>query len=48
MIKREIPEHRETLFYVCGPPAMVQAMENLLEALNVPAENLRKENFTGY
>lgn len=48
MIKKEIPEYPETVFYVCGPPAMVQAMENLLKALEVPAKNVRKENFAGY
>lgn len=48
MIKKEIPDYSETLFYLCGPPAMVQAMEKLLEALNVPAENVKKENFLGY
>lgn len=48
MVKKEIPEYSETRFYICGPPAMVQAMENLLKTLNVPAANLRKENFAGY
>jgi glycine betaine catabolism B len=48
IIKKEIPEYSETVFYVCGPPAMVQAMENLLKALDVPAKNVRKENFAGY
>jgi ferredoxin-NADP reductase len=48
MIKKEIPEYSETVFYTCGPPVMVQAMENLLKALNVPAENVKKENFAGY
>jgi hypothetical protein len=27
---------------------MVQTMENLLKALNVSAENVKKENFAGY
>jgi ferredoxin-NADP reductase len=48
MIKTEIPAYPETLFYLCGPPAMVQAMENLLKALNVPTENVKKETFSGY
>ena len=48
MIKKEIPEYLETMFYVCGPPAMVQAMENLLKTLNIPAQNVKKENFAGY
>ena len=48
MIKKEIPDYSETVFYVCGPPGMVQAMENLLKALRVPAESVKKENFAGY
>lgn len=48
MIKKEIPEYSQTVFYICGSPAMVQAMENLLKALNVSAENVKKENFAGY
>jgi ferredoxin-NADP reductase len=48
MIKKEIPEYPATVFYVCGPPSMVQAMENLLKTLDIPAENVKKENFAGY
>jgi ferredoxin-NADP reductase len=48
MVKKEIPEYSETVFYMCGPPAMVQAMEDLLKALNVSVENVKKENFAGY
>lgn len=48
MIKKEIPEYSVTVFYLCGPPAMVQVIENLLEALHVPVENVKKENFAGY
>jgi ferredoxin-NADP reductase len=48
MIKKEIPEYSQTVFYVCGPPTMVQSMENLLKALNALAENVKKENFAGY
>jgi ferredoxin-NADP reductase len=48
MIEKEIPEYSQTIFYLCGSPAMVQTMENLLKALNVSAENVKKENFAGY
>jgi len=48
MIKKEIPEYVGTMFYVCGPPAMVQAMGNLLKTLDVLGENVKKENFAGY
>lgn len=48
MVKKEIPEYLETVFYVCGPPAMVQAMGNLLKTLDVPGGNVKEENFAGY
>lgn len=48
MVKKEIPEYLETVFYVCGPPAMVQAMGDLLNTLDVPGESVKKENFAGY
>lgn len=48
MVKKEVPDYSETVYYICGPPAMVQAMENLLKSLNVPVAKIRKENFAGY
>ena len=40
MIKREIPDYKETFFYTCGPPAMVQIMEKLVEQLGLPKTQL--------
>lgn len=48
MIEKEIPDYTERVFYICGPPGMVDAMENLLKDLNIPQENIKKENFPGY
>jgi ferredoxin-NADP reductase len=48
MIRREIPDYLDTIFYTCGPPAMVDSMEKLLKELNIPAVQIRKENFPGY
>ena len=48
MMKKEIPEYKETVFYTCGPPAMVEAMEKLIENLGLPREQLNREYFTGY
>lgn len=36
------------LFYTCGPPPMVQAMQELLQSMNVPDGNVRVERFSGY
>lgn len=48
MVKREIPEYKETMFYTCGPPAMVDVMEKLVESLGLPKTQLKREYFSGY
>jgi ferredoxin-NADP reductase len=48
MVKKEIPDYRETVFYTCGPPAMVEAMEKLIESLGLPKTQLNREYFVGY
>jgi ferredoxin-NADP reductase len=48
MVKKEIPDYRDTVFYTCGPPAMVEVMEKLVEQLGLPKTQLKREYFTGY
>ena len=48
MIKRELPDYKDNIFYVCGPPPMVKAMETLIESLGLPKTQLKLEYFTGY
>ncbi len=49
LIEEEIPDYAERRFYICGPPSMVEGMKNiLLDELNLPAEQVITENFTGY
>jgi len=48
LVKKEIPDYKETVFYTCGPPAMVEAMEKLVENLDLPKTQLNREYFTGY
>jgi len=48
IIKKEIPDYKETVFYTCGPPPMVEGMEKLVESLGLPKTQLRKEYFAGY
>ncbi len=48
MVKKEIPDYTERTFYICGPPKMVEAMENLLKELKIPQNQIKKENFYGY
>jgi ferredoxin-NADP reductase len=38
-----------SIFYICGPPAMLNAMQKLLsDEFRVPKERIRVEEFTGY
>lgn len=49
IIKNEIPDYLLRKFYLCGPPAMVEAMKKILtEELSLPKENIITENFVGY
>ena len=48
MIKKELPDYEDRVFYTCGPPGMVGAMEQLLQEFGLPPEQIHKENFPGY
>ena len=48
MIKEEIPDYVDRVFYVCGPPSLVTDLVNALKTLGVLAANIKTENFLGY
>ena len=50
MLRKIIPnnELRITNFWVCGPPAMVEATEKILGSLKITSDKVRSEKFTGY
>jgi ferredoxin-NADP reductase len=48
IVKKTVPDYKKTVFYVCGPPPMVQAMEKLIKNLELPKTQLRLEAFTGH
>jgi glycine betaine catabolism B len=48
MIRQELPDFKENVFFTCGPPAMVKAMETIIQSLGLPNEQMKKEYFTGY
>ncbi len=48
MIKHYLPDFQENMFYTCGPPPMIEAMEKLVESLGLPKEKLKRELFSGY
>ncbi len=48
MIREAIQDYDERVFYICGPPGMVKAMEELLHSIGIPQASIKKENFAGY
>lgn len=42
-------DFENSIFYICGPPAMVKAMQQILDHnMQIPSERIRIEEFTGY
>lgn len=49
MIREELPDYAERIFFVCGPPVMVKSLVAvLMDQLKVPAAKIKIENFAGY
>jgi ferredoxin-NADP reductase len=48
MIKKEIPDFKSRIFYVCGSPVMVEAIKKTLKEFNIPNKQIKTENFPGY
>jgi ferredoxin-NADP reductase len=48
IIKQQLPDYKENMFYTCGPPPMVDAMEKLVASLGLPKDKLKRELFSGY
>jgi ferredoxin-NADP reductase len=48
MIQKELPDYKDNIFYCCGPPGMVAAMEKLIDSIGLPKAQLKLEYFTGY
>jgi len=48
LIHKEIPDYAERVFYICGPPPMVDSVVEMLRSMNVADEMIRKESLLGY
>ena len=48
LISQNAPDFRERIFFIFGPPKMVNAMNNLCLELSCPKENIKTESFIGY
>jgi ferredoxin-NADP reductase len=48
LIRKELPDFMENMFYTCGPPPMVVAMQKLIESMGIEKSQSKLEYFTGY
>ena len=48
MIQKSVPHLVGPIYYLSGPPAMVEAMRRLLNKAGVDDDNIRSEEFAGY
>jgi NAD(P)H-flavin reductase len=51
MIKKHLDstELEKSIFYICGPPVMLKAKQEILgENLQIPPDRIKVEEFTGY
>ncbi len=48
LIKEEVPDWPERLFYVSGPEPMVQAMAKVLMGMGIARKRIRRDYFPGY
>jgi len=48
MLARHLPALQGPIYYIAGPPAMVAAMRQMLNAAGVDEDDIRTEEFAGY
>jgi len=48
MIKKYTNELKESVYYIAGPPNMVQAMRTILTEANIEIASIHSEDFLGY
>ena len=51
MLERHLNDNeiRNSIYYICGPPGMLNAIKELLQnSLQIPKDQIRTEEFTGY
>lgn len=49
MVKQEILDHKDRVFFICGPPGMVDGMRAMLTSkLSIPSGQIITEDFIGY
>jgi ferredoxin-NADP reductase len=47
LIKAEVPDYQKCVFYISGPPRLVESLRDLLDKLNVPSNHIKTDFFLG-
>ncbi|MCD4702996.1 MAG: xylene monooxygenase [Methanosarcinaceae archaeon] len=48
MILEEIPDYNDRIFYLCGPPPMMDSVQSILIGMGIPKDRIRKEAFVDF
>lgn len=48
MIKEEVPDYHERIFYISGPNAMVKAFKEILSKMGIEQSKIKTDYFPGY
>lgn len=48
MIRKEVPDFKERIFYISGPHSMVDAFEKTLKNMGIPGNQIQTDYFPGY
>ncbi|MCL5010069.1 MAG: oxidoreductase [Patescibacteria group bacterium] len=48
MLRQEIPDYKNRLFYISGPQLMVDNFKDILKALGIKSSNIKLDFFPGY
>lgn len=48
MVKADVPDYHDRVFYLSGPPSLVQSYRGMLADLGVKAADIRTDYFSGY
>lgn len=48
LVAGAIPDYKDRLFYISGPPKMVTSLMDQVKALGVPEGQIKHDSFTGY
>lgn len=48
MIKDEVPDYKESIFYISGPHSMIETFKKTLKDMGIPSNQIKVDYFPGY